>query len=36
MEQRYGLMWITHYGSLKFLHVLELRYVVLELCYVVL
>ena len=29
-------MWITHYDVLEFLHVFQLRYVVLELRYVVL
>ena len=36
MERRYCLMWITHYDVLEFLHVLQLRYVVLELRYVAL
>ena len=36
MECRYSLMWITHSDFLEFLHVLQLRYVALELRYVAL
>ena len=36
MERRYCLMWITHNDVLEFLHLLQLRYVVLELRDVVL
>ena len=35
MERRYYLMWVTHYDVLEFLHVLQLRYMVLVLRYVV-
>ena len=36
MERRYCLMWIPHYDVIEFFHVLQLRYVVLELRYVAL
>ena len=36
IERRYYLMWITHYDVYEFLHVLQLRHVVLELHSVVL
>ena len=36
MERRYCFMWLTHYDVTEFLHVLQLRYAVLELRSVVL
>ena len=36
MERRYCPMWKTYYDVLEFSHVLQLRYMVLELRYVVL